>query len=199
MAFCRQQDQAELIVPLSRQALAILSELHKLTGEDQYVFPGERSAKRPMSDNAVLAALRSMGIPADVATGHGFRASFRTIGDEVLKLRVDLLETQLAHPSQRPERARLQPHGVLGRAQTHDAALERLLGPLEGRCERGSRRDREACVDGLPCYLRSTVTHVCALKAHCLTSDLTPRYCARSKPNRRGETLLLNQRVEARF
>jgi hypothetical protein len=50
-----------------------------------------------MSDNAVLAAMRRMEIPADVATGHGFRASFRTIGDEVLKFRVDLLEHQLAH------------------------------------------------------------------------------------------------------
>jgi integrase len=55
-----------------------------------------------MSDNAVLAALRRMEIPADVATGHGFRASFRTIGDEVLKFRVDLLEHQLAHEVKDP-------------------------------------------------------------------------------------------------
>jgi integrase len=76
-------------VPLSRQALAILCDLHQLTGAGQYIFPDARSAKRPMLDNAVL---RTMGIPADVMTGHGFRASFRTIGDEVLKFRVDLLE-----------------------------------------------------------------------------------------------------------
>jgi len=55
-----------------------------------------------MSDNAVLAALRTMEIPADVMTGHGYRASFRTIGDEVLKFRVDLLEHQIAHEVKDP-------------------------------------------------------------------------------------------------
>jgi Phage integrase family len=77
------------IVPLSKQAMRILRELHPLTGTGKYLFPGARSAKRPMSDNAVLAAMRRMEIPADVMTGHGFRASFRTISDEVLKFRVD--------------------------------------------------------------------------------------------------------------
>jgi len=90
------------IVPLSNQALRVLRELRPLTGSGDYVFPGARSAKRPMSDNAVLAAMRRMEIPADVATGHGFRASFRTIGDEVLKFRVDLLEHQLAHEVKDP-------------------------------------------------------------------------------------------------
>jgi integrase len=84
-------------VPLSKQAVKILRELHQHTDSSQYIFTGARSPKRPMSDNAVLAAMRRMEIPADVATGHGFRASFRTIGDEVLKFRVDLLEHQLAH------------------------------------------------------------------------------------------------------
>jgi len=50
-----------------------------------------------MSENAVPYALRGLEIPKDVMTRHGFRASFRTIGDEVLKMRVDLLEHQLAH------------------------------------------------------------------------------------------------------
>ena len=56
-------------------------------GSGPYVFP---SAQReaPMSENAVLYALPSLGIPREVMTGHGFRATFRTIGDEVLKLRV---------------------------------------------------------------------------------------------------------------
>jgi integrase len=90
------------IVPLSRQAVEILSDLHRLTGTGELLFPGARSAKRPMSDNAVLAALRRMEIPADVMTGHGFRASFRTIGEEVLKFRSDLLEHQLAHEVKDP-------------------------------------------------------------------------------------------------
>jgi integrase len=100
--FVASKTKPDHIVPLSRQAVAILRALHQLTGSGPYVFPGARSAKRPMSDNAVLAALRIMGIPADVMTGHGFRASFRTIGDEVLKLRVDLLEHQLAHEVKDP-------------------------------------------------------------------------------------------------
>jgi integrase len=87
----------EHIVPLSRQAVAILRALYKVTGSGRLVFPGARSENRPMSENAVLYALRSLEIPKDVMTGHGFRATFRTIGDEVLKLRVDLLEHQLAH------------------------------------------------------------------------------------------------------
>lgn len=89
--------QPNHIVPLSKQAVSILRELHPLTGHGKYVFPSARSAKRPMSDNAVLAAMRRMDIPADVMTGHGFRASFRTIGAEVLNFRIDHLEHQLAH------------------------------------------------------------------------------------------------------
>lgn len=85
------------IVPLSTQAIAILRDLHGLTGEGQYLFPSARSLTRPMSDNAVLAALRRMGIPADEVSGHGFRASFRTIAHEVLKLPVEHLELQLGH------------------------------------------------------------------------------------------------------
>jgi integrase len=83
------------IVPLSGQARVILRDLHKLTGNGEYVFPGARSAKRPMSDAAVNAALDVMGFPELV--GHGFRASFRTIGDEILHFRVDWMEHQLAH------------------------------------------------------------------------------------------------------
>jgi integrase len=85
------------LVPLSKQAVAILREMQALTGEGSFVFPSARSAQRPMSDAAVLAAMRRMEIPADEMTGHGFRATFRTIGAEVLKFRVDLMEHQLAH------------------------------------------------------------------------------------------------------
>jgi len=90
------------IVPLSTQAVAILRELHGLTGGGQYVFPGARSAKRAMSDNAVLAAMRRMGIGKDEMSGHGFRATARTILDEVLHVRPDLIEHQLAHAVRDP-------------------------------------------------------------------------------------------------
>lgn len=85
------------IVPLSTQAVEILREIQALTGQGRYVFPSARTRDRPMSDNAILAAMRRLGIPADVMTGHGFRAMARTILDEVLGFRVDIIEHQLAH------------------------------------------------------------------------------------------------------
>ena len=90
------------IVPLATQAAAILRELHVLTGNGRYVFPGGRSNGRPMSDNAVLAAMRRSGIPADEMVGHGFRAMARTILDEVLGFRPDFIEHQLAHSVRDP-------------------------------------------------------------------------------------------------
>lgn len=85
------------LVPLASQVVEILHELYALTGTGRYVFPGARSADRPMSDNAVLAALRRMGFGKDEMTGHGFRAMARTILDEELKVRPDYIEHQLAH------------------------------------------------------------------------------------------------------
>lgn len=90
------------IVPLATQAVAILRELHALTGAGRYVFPGARSNGRPMSDNAILAAMRRMGISKDEMSGHGFRAMARTILDEVLGVRPDLIEHQLAHAVRDP-------------------------------------------------------------------------------------------------
>ena len=85
------------IVPLARQAVEILRELYALTGHGQYVFPGARTNGRPMSNNAILAAMRRLGISKEEMSGHGFRAMARTILDEVLTVRVDLIEHQLAH------------------------------------------------------------------------------------------------------
>ena len=90
------------IVPLSRQAIAVLRELWSVTGRGRFVFPSARSDSRPMSDNAVLAAMRRMGIPKDEMSGHGFRAAARTILDEVLGVRPDLIEHQLAHAVRDP-------------------------------------------------------------------------------------------------
>jgi len=90
------------IVPLSRQAVEILKELQTLTGRGQYVFPGARSTARPMSDNAILAAMRRMGIGKEEMSGHGFRAMARTILDEVLGFRPDFIEHQLAHAVRDP-------------------------------------------------------------------------------------------------
>lgn len=98
----RMKMRQSLTVPLSRQAVAILRELWRVTGAGKYVFPSYRSSTRPMSDNAILAALRRSGIPKEEMTGHGFRAMARTILDEVLGYRVDLIEMQLAHTVRDP-------------------------------------------------------------------------------------------------
>jgi integrase len=90
------------IVPLSTQAVSILEELQPVTTRSEYVFPSIRGAKRPMSENAVNVALRTMGFDGDTMTGHGFRAMARTILDEVLGFRPDFIEHQLAHAVRDP-------------------------------------------------------------------------------------------------
>ena len=85
------------IVPLSAEALAILRELHPLTGGGRYLFPSVRSTDRPISDNTLNAALRRMGYAVGEMTSQGWRAVFRTLADEVLRERVDIIEAQLAH------------------------------------------------------------------------------------------------------
>lgn len=101
------------LVPLSKQAVNVLIELKKLTGAGRYVLPG-RTSNRPMSDNAILAALRNMGYAKEEMSGHGFRAMARTILDEVLQVRPDLIEHQLAHAVRDP----------LGRAYNRTQHLE---------------------------------------------------------------------------
>lgn len=88
------------IVPLSSQAVAILRDIQQLTGTrpatQPYVFPSARAGGRPMSDNAILVALRTMGIPKDEMTGHGFRHMASTVLHEQ-GWNSDVIERQLAH------------------------------------------------------------------------------------------------------
>jgi integrase len=90
------------LVPLSSQAIEILTELKPLTGHSKYVFPSTRTNTRCMSDNTINAAFRRMGFDGETITGHGFRATARTILDEVLQFRVDFIEHQLAHAVKDP-------------------------------------------------------------------------------------------------
>lgn len=101
------------IVPLPTQAIEILKELRPVTAGSEFVFPGVRSLKRPMSENTVNAALRYLGYDGDTITGHGFRAMARTVLDEVLGFRPDFIEHQLAHAVRDP----------LGRAYNRTAHL----------------------------------------------------------------------------
>ena len=90
------------LVPLCKQSIEILKDLHPLTGHSRYVFPCHRSPLRCMSGNAVNAGLRRMGFEKSEITGHGFRAMARTILDEVLQVRPDFIEHQLAHAVKDP-------------------------------------------------------------------------------------------------
>jgi integrase len=85
------------LVPLSRQAVAVLRELFPLTGHARFVFPSPRTDERPLSDNAVLSALRRMGFGKDEMTGHGVRAMARTMLAERLGVAEPVIEAQLAH------------------------------------------------------------------------------------------------------
>ncbi len=90
--------KTEHLVPLAIQAVALLRELHALTGQGRYVFPGARTALRPMSEAAVNGALKRLGYDTRTEiTGHGFRAMARTILHEELEQKPEVIEHQLAH------------------------------------------------------------------------------------------------------
>jgi len=93
----RMKMRREHRAPLPRQAVAILRELHGLTGRGDLVFPSIRTAARPISENTLNAALRRMGYAQDEMTAHGFRATFSTIANESGKWNRDAIERALAH------------------------------------------------------------------------------------------------------
>lgn len=94
--------KTEHIVPLPRQAIHILEALHSLTGTTEFAFPSVRSAARPISDNTLNAALRRMGFQKEEVSVHGFRATARTILEEVLHEKIEFIEQQLAHSVKDP-------------------------------------------------------------------------------------------------
>ena len=84
------------IIPLSRQVIELSTELRQLTGDSRYLFPSPRDINRPMSENGVRVALRSLGFTKEQITPHGFRAMFSTIANEH-EFNRDVIERQLAH------------------------------------------------------------------------------------------------------
>jgi integrase len=92
------------IVPLSKQTVSMLTELHMLTGSGQLLFPSLRSVERPISDNALNAALRRLGYSKDQMTAHGFRTMASTRLNE-LGYDPDVIELQLAHSDRNKVRA----------------------------------------------------------------------------------------------
>lgn len=106
----------DLIIPLSRQAIEILEEIRPITPQSEYVFYGKRDKKRPMSNGAINAALRTLGIDTKTElTGHGFRAMARTLLEEVHDFRPELLELQISHVVRDP----------LGRAYNRTKHIEK--------------------------------------------------------------------------
>ena len=101
------------IVPLATQAVEIFRELHKITGRGVFVFPNARGGGRHMSQVATLSAMRRMELSADLVSNHGWRATARTLLDEVLHYPPHLIEHQLAHTVKDP----------LGRAYNRTAHL----------------------------------------------------------------------------
>ena len=93
-----------LIVPLSRQAVAILHELRPITGNQRYVFPAIGGGGRPLSENTLNGALRRLGYSSDQMTAHGFRSIASTLLNE-RGVHPDLIELQLAHAERNRVRA----------------------------------------------------------------------------------------------
>lgn len=93
----KMKSRAMHIVPLARQAVELLRDLQPLTGNGKYVFPGERTRQRPMSENTVNAALRRIGYAKEEFTGHSFRKIASTLLNESHLWHGDAIERQLAH------------------------------------------------------------------------------------------------------
>jgi integrase len=88
--------EVQHIVPLSTQAIAILEEIKPLTSGGRYVFPSCRSDNRPMSENTIMTALKTLGYNSDVMTAHGFRSTASTLLNEQ-GWSPDAIERQLCH------------------------------------------------------------------------------------------------------
>lgn len=100
--FIATKTKTELIVPLARQAVELLRQYRPDPIRSEYVFSSQRSRLRPMSDNAVLSALRALGFAKEQVSGHGFRATARTLLAEELEFPVEWIEQQLAHQVRDP-------------------------------------------------------------------------------------------------
>ena len=84
------------IVPLSRQAIAILEELKIMAGNREWIFPSQINPRKHMSNNTILKALERLGYKGR-ATGHGFRATAMSTIKEQLGYRHEVVDRQLAH------------------------------------------------------------------------------------------------------
>jgi len=84
-------------VPLARQAITILRELQRITGQGEFLFPALTSVRQPMSENTLNAALRRFGYTKEEVTAYGFRTTASTLLNEMRRWSADAIERQLAH------------------------------------------------------------------------------------------------------
>ena len=135
----RMKMKAAHLIPLSAQAVTVLQELSAFSGHGRYVFPGLRTATRPMSENTGNAALRRLGYSGEEMTGHGFRSMAATRLNE-MGWRIDAIERQLAHAETNKVREAYM------QARYYDPAVGRFLSadpmtPTSGELFRFSRYD----------------------------------------------------------
>jgi integrase len=127
------------IVPLAPQVVVLLQGLKDLTGYGEFVFPNARDRNRPMSGVTMIGVLRRMGVARGEMTMHGFRATARTILDEVLGERYDLIEHQLAHAVREPNgRAYNRTAHLAGRKRMMDRWADYLDGLREAAKREGA-------------------------------------------------------------
>jgi len=93
----KMKDRKEFIVPLTDTVINLLKDMQLYSGTAKYVFPSVKSKTTPMSDGALLGAVRRMGYSKNEFTPHGFRAMFSTLAHQKSKFKFDVIETQLAH------------------------------------------------------------------------------------------------------
>lgn len=101
LKFAASKTNQEHTVPLSRQAFDILKELEEMRTTSEYVFPSVKTSKECMSDGTLIQLLKRIGFNGQ-HTAHGFRATARTLLDEELGYRTDIIEHQLAHQVRDP-------------------------------------------------------------------------------------------------
>ncbi len=92
----RLEEAKDFILPLSQQAVAVLKEVRAYSGQGKYIFPSNRG-DRPLSENAMLAAIRNLGYEKGEFTPHGFRSMFSTIANEKGDFYLELIDSQLSH------------------------------------------------------------------------------------------------------
>jgi integrase len=135
------------IVPLSKQAVAILREQKEISGRGKYVFPSVRTTEKPISENTINAALRGMGYAKDEMTGHGFRTTASTLLHEK-GFDTDVIERQLAHTEGNKTKAAYDRARHLAEAKEDDASSGPTISTSFAKLRLQTRRENDSWFTG---------------------------------------------------